>query len=79
VAEKIIKSGHFAGRTFSTGDSLIYDTAHGSSAPGNATTWRKVNTIHHLTRVVTDLGAYRGYRILERADEPRPEQTAFQF
>jgi len=79
VAEKIVRSGHFAGRMFSSGDRFISDTAHDSGKPGNPTTWRKVNTIHHLTRVVTDLGAYRGYRILERADEPAPEQAPLPF
>jgi hypothetical protein len=75
VAKRLVASVHFAGRTFSLGDKYIYDTAHDKDGPGNATTWRKVNTIHHLTRVVTDLGPQRGYQIVEREDVPEPEQT----
>jgi hypothetical protein len=75
VAEKIVKSGHFAGRRFSSGDRYISDTARGSDRPGNATTWRKVNTIHHLTRVVTDLGPHYKYRIVQRPDELVQEQA----
>jgi Beta protein len=70
-----VASVHFAGETFSLGDKYISDTARDKDGPGNATTWRKVNTIHHLTRVVTDLGPQRGYQIVEREDAPEPEQT----
>lgn len=75
VATRLVASVHFAGRTFSLGDKYISDTARDKDGPGNATTWRKVNTIHHLTRVVTDLGPQRGYEIVEREDVPEPEQT----
>jgi hypothetical protein len=74
IATHLVASVHFAGRAFSLGDRYISDTAGGTDGPGNASTWRKVNTIHHLTRVVTDLGPQRGYQIVERADVPEPEQ-----
>ena len=74
VSSQIIASGHFAGVTFSKGDQFIADTANGRDVPGGPMTWRKVNTVHHLTRVVSDIGAYRGYRILERMLEPEPQQ-----
>jgi hypothetical protein len=55
VASCLVQSEHFAGRNFSSGDAFIADTAEGVAGPGNATTWRQMNTIHHLTRVVKDL------------------------
>jgi hypothetical protein len=75
IAARLASSVHFAGRAFSLGDKYIEDTASGRVGPGNATTWRRVNTIHHLTRVVTDLGPQGGYQIVEREDAPEPEQT----
>ncbi|MFZ3339230.1 MAG: hypothetical protein WA199_25270, partial [Xanthobacteraceae bacterium] len=42
-------------------------------------TWRKVNTIHHLTRVVTDLAPDGGYKLLERIEVPEPEQPDLPF
>jgi hypothetical protein len=68
VAKEITKSGHFAGRAFSSGDKFISETAQGAGGPGNATTWRKVNTVHHLTRVISDLGVFHGYSVAERED-----------
>jgi hypothetical protein len=79
VATRVVGSIHFAGRSFSNGDKYIADTAIDKDGPGNPTTWRKVNTIHHLTRVVTDLGPHRGYRIVERTDVPEPEQPDLPF
>ncbi|MGJ5175785.1 beta family protein [Bradyrhizobium oligotrophicum] len=75
IATRLVSSEHFAGRAFSRGDRYIADTASGRDGPGNATTWRKVNTVHHLNRVVTDLGPHLGYQIAERKDTPIPEQT----
>jgi hypothetical protein len=75
IAARLVASIHFAGRVFSLGDKYISDTASGKDGPGNATTWRRVNTIHHLTRIVTDLGPQRGYQIVERENTPEPEQT----
>jgi NAD(P)-dependent dehydrogenase (short-subunit alcohol dehydrogenase family) len=74
VATRIVASAHFAGRSFSLGDKYIADTANDKDGPGNATSWRRVNTVHHLTRVVADLGPQRGYQIVEREDVPEPEQ-----
>ena len=75
VATRLVASVHFAGRAFSLGDRYIADTARDKDGPGSPTTWRQVNTIHHLTRVVTDLGPQRGYQIIQRADVPEPEQS----
>ncbi len=75
VCQNILSSGHFAGQAFSKADDFIYRTAHGHAGPGNSTDWRAINTTHHLTRVVHDLGGVRGRRFVKRAVEPTPEQV----
>ena len=45
----------YSGRGFSWGDNFIEQCAQGMQGPGNATTWRKVGTNHHLTLVVRAL------------------------
>ena len=68
VCRRILDSGHFAGRTFSSADEYIFRTAHSEAGPGNATIWRAVNTTHHITRVVVDIGRVRGFHILAERD-----------
>lgn len=75
VASRLLESGLFYGRSFSKGDQYIYETANGLMGPGSATTWRKINTIHHLTRSVTDVGEVRGYQIEEAEAEPLMTQS----
>jgi len=59
VCKKILASGHFAERTFSAADEFIYLCAKGLAGPGQPWKWRAVNTTHHITRVVTDIGDVR--------------------
>lgn len=66
VCAKIINSGSFAGREFSAADDFIYRCAQGWDGPGNGTTWREVNTTHHITRVVRDIGGVKGYAFSDR-------------
>jgi hypothetical protein len=47
---------------------MISDTALGLCGPGNATTWRRINIGHHITRVVADLGPMRGFAISRMSD-----------
>jgi hypothetical protein len=79
VAAGIIRSGHFAGPAFSVGDRFISEAAAGDDGPGTPMIWRRVNTIHHLTRVTDDVGTMRGYQIRERTYSPRAEQASFKF
>lgn len=60
VSSMILASGKFAGRTFSSGDDYIFLTAKGWDGPGGPSTWREVNTNHHITRVVRDIGGVKG-------------------
>jgi len=65
VCARIVESGHFASARFSPADAYIARTAQGLDGPGSSTTWRQVNTTHHLTRVVVDVANVRGLAIAE--------------
>jgi hypothetical protein len=66
VSQKIVDSGQFAGRDFSSADEYIYDCAKGDKGPGGASTWREINTAHHITQVVSDIGKIKGFSISKR-------------
>jgi hypothetical protein len=68
VCRNIVDSGHFAGASFSAADSYIFRTANNDDGPGNATTWRQINTTHHITRAVVDIAKVRGIEITEKTD-----------
>ena len=73
VCTRIVGSGHFAGAGFSVADDFIFRTSRGEG-PGNATTWRRVNTTHHITRVVTDIAKVRDVEIVKKiVEEPREQ------
>lgn len=59
VCKKIVDSGFFDGRTFSSADEYIYLCSKGLTGPGQAWKWRSINTVRHITRVVTDVGRVR--------------------
>lgn len=67
VCRRITRNKEFAGRSFSAADDFIFLTACGEAGPGNATRWRAVNTTHHITRVVADIGGVRGFTVRQRA------------
>jgi hypothetical protein len=66
VCERILASGRFAGRGFSSADDYIFRTAQGWDGPGNGTTWREINTSHHITQVVRDIGGIKGMSFVEK-------------
>lgn len=47
----LVGSQHFKGQDFSWGDNYIHEAAQNAAGPGNASTWRKVGTSHHLALV----------------------------
>jgi len=65
VCERILRSGKFAGQGFSSADDYIFKTAKGWDGPGNGSTWREINTTHHITRVVRDIGGIKGMTFTE--------------
>ncbi|MER8565951.1 beta family protein [Mesorhizobium sp. M0924] len=75
VCKQLVQNPKFAGRTFSAADDYIYKTAHHGAGPGAAKEWRGVNTTHHITRVVIDIGASRGLAFGRTAVEDLNRQT----
>lgn len=63
VCRAIVDSGHFSGASFSAADAQIWALATGVGGAGTATTWRQLNTNHHITAVVSDLVGMRGSAI----------------
>ncbi len=64
VYKAIVESGDFAGEGFSSADSFIANGAKNPTAgPGNSTTWRQLNTTHHITQVISDIAKVRGISI----------------
>lgn len=57
LATELVRSADYSGEKFSWGDAFIARCARRETGPGNATTWRKVGTNHHLTLVAAQLHA----------------------
>jgi T4 beta protein len=52
---RLTRVPEWEGRSFSSGDEWIDDRAQGSGNAGNYTTWRRVGTVHHITKVAQQL------------------------
>ena len=74
VCAETIGSSHFSGAGFSAADARILSIANRAEGPGNAKTWRQLNTTHHITQVVSDLAKVRGVEIAEGPTEVAREQ-----
>jgi hypothetical protein len=75
VYKAVCDSGFFAGEGFSSADAFIANGARNPTAgPGNSTTWRQLNTTHHITQVVSDIAKVRGISIKKAPDS---EETQF--
>ncbi|HLG59817.1 MAG TPA: beta family protein [Vicinamibacterales bacterium] len=57
LCRRLIDRSEYKGPGFSWGDEFIFKCAQGLGGPGNATTWRKVGTNHHLTLVARAIAA----------------------
>ncbi len=55
LAQQVVAHREYSGPNFSAGDHYINEVAQNNDGPGNATTWRRTGTNHHLTFVVTEL------------------------
>jgi hypothetical protein len=55
LCRTLVRLPEYSGEAFSWGDGFIARCARGAAGPGNATTWRKVGTNHHLTLVARAL------------------------
>lgn len=77
VFSRLVNSDKFSGTGFSEADTYIYDVVHGRlNSAGNASTWRQLNTTHHITQVVTDMAKVRGIQISEIPNAPAGLQLA---
>jgi hypothetical protein len=59
LCKELIERPEYRGRDFSWGDRYIADCADRIQGPGNATTWRKVGTNHHLTLLAQEIASLR--------------------
>ncbi|HMY17511.1 MAG TPA: beta family protein [Polyangium sp.] len=53
--QTLITRPEYAGNSFSAGDDHINRCASAATGPGNATTWRRVGTNHHITFVLRQI------------------------
>lgn len=56
----LVQLNEYSGPNYSWGDTYIGNCANNLEGPGNATTWRKVGTNHHLTFVTEQLASFPG-------------------
>ena len=79
VFERVLNSGKFSGSSFSEADLYIHNVAcNVTASSGNASTWRQVNTTHHITRVVADIAKVRGIPITALPTAPNSIQLDLQ-
>jgi hypothetical protein len=60
LAQTVVNSPKFCGPRFSQGDQYISECASGKGKTGNLTSWRKVATVHHIEKVITDIASFYG-------------------
>jgi hypothetical protein len=60
LCQRLVQHPAYEGASFSWGDRYIAETAVRTTGPGNATTWRKVGTNHHITLVALQLSMNPG-------------------
>jgi Beta protein len=60
LCRTLVTRPEYAGEDYSWGDRFIARCARGAGGPGNATTWRKVGTNHHVTLVAHELASVPG-------------------
>jgi hypothetical protein len=55
ITKRIVAHSQYSGKTFSYGDEYIYNCSINKESSGNAETWRRVGTNHHLTLIINEL------------------------
>jgi hypothetical protein len=58
LCQHLVNSTYFCGKNLSWGDSYIEDCSNGNSSTGNAETWRRVGTNHHLEFIVSQFSSF---------------------
>lgn len=54
ICNSLVNSADYFGQQYSAGDEYIWDCNAGNVRTGKLTTWRRVATNHHITKVVRD-------------------------
>jgi hypothetical protein len=75
TAGRIVARPDFSGDGYSWGDSMIVDIAAGDRV-GNPTTWRAINTSHHIERTCREIGSVLGFVLPEYSRVRRGVQTS---
>jgi hypothetical protein len=57
ICANLVASGNFLGADFSYGDEEIAEKATTSGSPGNAESWRRIGTNHHLEMVLDQIAS----------------------
>lgn len=60
ICRVVASRPEFSGAAFSKGDADIANCGEGYTGPGNATTWRRIGTNHHLTMAVRQIASLVG-------------------
>lgn len=55
ISKRLVSNDQYSGKDFSYGDHYIYKCSLGDESTGNAETWRRVGTNHHLTLIINQL------------------------
>lgn len=58
LCQRVVTHAKYSGQHYSFGDKYIFDCANGTASTGNAETWRKIGTNHHLTLIVNELSNF---------------------
>lgn len=74
TAGRITSRSDFSGDGYSWGDSMIVDMVAGDRT-GNSTTWRAINTSHHIERTCREIGSFLGFALPEYSRVRRGVQT----
>ena len=77
ICRRIVNSRDFSGESFSSADARIASIASYGADTGGPRDWRAMNTTHHLTHVIAELGQRRGFELQRRISAPRLKQSSF--
>jgi hypothetical protein len=76
VTKRLIASTHFDRENQSAAEDFIIECADKSGSPGNPTTWRKINTLRHISCTVAHLLSLRGTALPVRPKKVRYRQSS---
>lgn len=77
ICKQIVAGAYYSGHDFSEADKYIHLTAQGLTTGGGATLWREMNTIHHITMVISQLGKMLGFTIEHQTTEKTVQGELF--